>query len=387
MLYPLSQDNLLSILCVQPGDSVPAAERTRPRYEDALHVCEFIQSQVLGTDGELRMAVPPSQRHRVQNLLYISGSLRYVMDRPDARSSAISLHLKALDFLMRPSFPRNETETYETVDIVIAVCVAGLLAGPTTPLPVELAIALGLSDVSMFSAHMMEHSFNILEAVHSAGSRLTDILLRLGGGTLPMILLLPSQVSRLPSLLFSSSAGVLPGLCVRSRQNAALEIPPDTPHARRMTSTVLLTLARIFQDVSTASQLTLPSRGSPIPASTSLVLLFYYLALAICPSPATCNNMGIILSNVSASTLTTDSDGRRKVVSGQVLASAYYRQGLSQDGAHPHLLTNLGSLLKDQGEIDQAIQYVLPLLRRDVVISIGSPVCMPKQSKSSPTLM
>ena len=306
------------------------------------------------------MEVPPAQRHRVQNLLYTNGSLRYVMDRPDSRSSAITVHLKALDLLMRPSHPNGDNEAYSAVDVVVAVCVAGLLAnaGPSTPLTSELTRALGISDSSRFSSRMLEQNFDVLDAVRSAGPLLIDTLLKMGGGILPMTLLLPNQVSRLPSLLFPSYAGVLPGLYDKATKDPVIEPPPDVPHARRMTSTVLLTLARIFQHVSTTSQLTLPIKGSPVRASTSLVLLFYYLALAIYPSPATCNNMGIILSTVSVSTLATDSHGEQEVVNGQVLANAYYKKGLLQDSSHPHLLTNLGSLLKDQGKIDEAIRCV-----------------------------
>lgn len=344
-----------------PSDESNSGQSISPRYEDALFVCEFVQSQVLNENGCFLVDVPPAQRHRVQSLLYTNGSLRYIMDHSDSRSSAISLHLRALDLLMRPSNPRSDNDGYSTVDVVIAVCVAGLLASAEsdTPLASDIACALGISNSSRFSSRVLEQGFNVLDGVHNAGPRLIETLLRMGGGILPMTLLLPDQVSRLPSILFASSSGILPGLCDHSLKPPLNgESPIDVTPALRMTSTVLLTLARIFQHVSTTSQSTLPVKGISVRASTSLVLLFYYLALAIYPSPATCNNLGIILSTVSASTLTTDSHGQQEVVNGQVLAKAYYRKGLSQDGAHPHLLTNLGSLLKDQGKIDEAILCV-----------------------------
>lgn len=357
----------MGALCV-PSDGGRIGQSISPRYEDALFVCEFVQSQVLSANGELLVEVPLEQWHRVQNLLYINGSLRYVMGRPDSRSSAISLHLKALDLLMRPSKPRSDRETYSAVDVVISVCVAGLLvsAGPNTTLASnsEIAWALGISDCSRFSSRILEQSFDILDAVHNAGPRLIDTLLRIGGGILPMTLLLPDQVSRLPSVLFASYAGVLPGLFDKTVWDTPeMDPPPNAPHTRRMTSTVLLTLARIFQHASTTSQHTLSIKGTPVRASTSLVLLFYYLALAIYPSPTTCNNMGIILSTVSLSTMTIGSHGQQEIVNGQVLANAYYRKGLAQDSSHPHLLTNLGSLLKDQGKIDEAIRWVAMCLR------------------------
>ncbi|KAF8527916.1 glycosyl transferase family 41-domain-containing protein [Hysterangium stoloniferum] len=350
-------DNLLGVLCVTADQN----SIYRPRYEDALYVCSYVQSHILSDNGELLINVPPSQRHRVQNLLHTHGSLQYIMDSPHARSRAISLHLKALDFIMRPPCEPNNSgnaNVYTAVDVVVAVCVAGLLAsaGPDTPLASDLARALGIPDASRFSVGILEQSFNILEAVSHAGPRLVDTLLRMGGGILPMTLLLPDQVARLPCLLFASSAGALPGLYDIPREGTPpSESPPDTLKARQMTASVLLTLARVFQHVSTSSQTTLSIRGTLVRASTSLVLLFYYLALAIHPSPATCNNIGIILSTVSLSIMTTDGNGHQEVVNGQLLAYAYYKKGLSHDNAHPHLLTNLGSLLKDQGKIDEAI--------------------------------
>jgi len=266
--------------------------------------------------------------------------------------------------MLRPAQRTTDNAEYNSVDVVIAVCAAGILAGagPDTPLASELARALGIADSSRFTAGMLEQSFDVLGAVHRAGPRLIETLLRMGGGILPMTLLLPDQVARLPSLLFPLSAGVLPGLSDISTNpgNPAslVELHTEAVDARRMTSTVLLTLARIFQHVSTTSQVSLSIKGVSVRASTSLVLLFYYLAMAIHPSPATCNNMGIILSGVSVSTSTVDVHGKREVVNGQILANAYYRKGLAQDGGHPHLLTNLGSLLKDQGRIDEAIRCV-----------------------------
>ena len=53
----------------------------------------------------------------------------------------------------------------------------------------------------------------------------------------------------------------------------------------------------------------------------------------------------------------TGPDGQ--VLDGTALARMYYTAGLQLDGKHPHLLTNLGSLLKDQGQAEQAIKCVI----------------------------
>lgn len=39
----------------------------------------------------------------------------------------------------------------------------------------------------------------------------------------------------------------------------------------------------------------------------------------------------------------------------QQLALQYYEAGLKLDPKHPHLYTNLGSLLKDMGQLPQAV--------------------------------
>lgn len=346
----------MGVLCISEdrGDH----QTSQPRYRDALYVCEYVKSRIFNGEGELVHHIPFNQRYRLQNLLYTLGSLQHAIHSPDSSSqtNAITSYFKALDVMLRPPLNKGaDTHNYTSVDILVAVCIAGLLAsaGPDTPLASEIARALGIADSSRFTANILEESFNILEAVHSAGPLLIETLLRLGGGILPMTLLLPPQVARLPPLLFSRFSGTLPGLSDHSQDSTCQN---ESENARRMTSAVLLTLARKFQRVSTISQVTLTIKGVCVRSSTSLVLLFYFLAMAIHPSPGTCNNMGILLSGISLSTSTIDINRQREIVNGQILANAYYRRGLAQDNSHPYLLTNLGSLLKEQGRIDEAIK-------------------------------
>jgi len=92
-----------------------------------------------------------------------------------------------------------------------------------------------------------------------------------------------------------------------------------------------------------------------IPPSSSLLLSLYYIAITLHPSPSTCNNLGILLSTIpSTLTLNNHSQGRR-VINGQQIAHTFYLQGLQKDQNHPHLYTNLGSLLKDMGQLSQAV--------------------------------
>jgi len=77
--------------------------------------------------------------------------------------------------------------------------------------------------------------------------------------------------------------------------------------------------------------------------------------LALSPSPSLYNNIGVALSGLSAVPM-DDVHGNHQALTGQALAKTYYEMGLHLDPAHPHLLTNYGTLLKDQGLLTEAIQ-------------------------------
>ncbi|KAK9362949.1 glycosyl transferase family 41-domain-containing protein [Lipomyces starkeyi] len=132
------------------------------------------------------------------------------------------------------------------------------------------------------------------------------------------------------------------------------------------TANTLLTLAKILQDAiasgvaggdtsnanqqartdgKTANANTLVQITGRIPSAFD-VLPLYYLSLALHPSPSTANNIGILLASLApALPMPTEHS----------LALEYYRYGLSLDSRHPHLYTNLGSLLKDQGRLVHAV--------------------------------
>lgn len=331
------------------------------RFKDAVRVCEFVESHVLNDNGELLIDIPHSQRHRIQGLLYTHGNLSLIDDSGENLNIAVSLFLKALDLIMRSSDPAEQSYSHSSIDVILAVCVAGLLAGadPDTLTAPEITRALGISYPFKCHVELLNQNFNILQAVFHGGPRLIENLLRMGNGTLPMTFLFPEQASRLPFLLFPSYYGNLPGLVSSGSTSSHSHSFLDPSPARKMTATILLALARTFQSGSSGNQPSLVAKGVTIRGSTSLVLLFYYLAVAIDPSPAICNNMGIILSTVPLSAALKDGDSSSETVNGQVIAKAYYTKGLAQDSSHPHLLTNLGSLLKDQGKIEEAIRLFL----------------------------
>ncbi|KIV90444.1 hypothetical protein PV10_07751 [Exophiala mesophila] len=140
----------------------------------------------------------------------------------------------------------------------------------------------------------------------------------------------------------------------------------DPPYARQAavstTSNSLLSLAKIYQDgMSNATNI-----GSLKSPSTRDILALYYLSLSLQRSPSTANNVGILLAGVQQTVhpthLAESNFSQISNIAGVVagsgisLALMYYNYGLNIDQKHAHLFTNLGSLLKDIGQLGAAIK-------------------------------
>ncbi|KAI0472196.1 glycosyl transferase family 41-domain-containing protein [Xylariaceae sp. FL0804] len=166
-------------------------------------------------------------------------------------------------------------------------------------------------------------------------------------------LLLPPERARRTAQLVFAAQGELPGL----------SFVPDgvaKKSAISTTSNSLLSLAKIFQDAM--------SNGGSYPSlirhppGVGDILALYYLSLSLSESPSTANNVGILLASVQQPTPASAPPPQLIEIpgitpgSGLALALAYYNYGLSLDAKHVHLHTNLGSLLKDVGQLDLAIQ-------------------------------
>ncbi|PGH16050.1 hypothetical protein AJ79_02030 [Helicocarpus griseus UAMH5409] len=169
------------------------------------------------------------------------------------------------------------------------------------------------------------------------------------------VLLYPDKALQTAKLVFRPQGG-LPGF-----QHIPEGIAKKA--AISTTSNSLLSLAKIYQDgMSTSS----PSGSSKTSTGVRDILALYYLSLSLQPSPSTANNVGILLASIqqngppnapraSGENQLPDIPG---VVpgSGIALALAYYNYGLNLDSKHAHLYTNLGSLLKDIGQLPAAIK-------------------------------
>ncbi|KAL1998206.1 hypothetical protein VTN02DRAFT_6654 [Thermoascus thermophilus] len=127
-------------------------------------------------------------------------------------------------------------------------------------------------------------------------------------------------------------------------------------------SNSLLSLAKIYQDGMSNSS----AHGVvKVPTGVRDILALYYLSLSLQPSPSTANNVGILLAGIQQTgPVKPRASGEIQhpevpgVVpgSGISLALAYYNYGLNLDSRHAHLYTNLGSLLKDIGQLQAAIR-------------------------------
>lgn len=170
------------------------------------------------------------------------------------------------------------------------------------------------------------------------------------------ILLHPEPALQTAKLCFPPH-GQLPGL----------KYVPSDVMARKAaistTSNSLLSLAKIFQD----GMATNSPKATAFQSNYGVreILALYYLSLSLQPSPSTANNVGILLASVQQSApskrIPVSNTMQRPTVPGLVpgsgiaLALAYYHYGLMLDNRHAHLYTNLGSLLKDIGQLEAAI--------------------------------
>uniref|UniRef100_V5ER50 protein O-GlcNAc transferase n=2 Tax=Kalmanozyma brasiliensis (strain GHG001) TaxID=1365824 RepID=V5ER50_KALBG len=381
-------ENLLGVMCSThppPAQSQAGSQSSsnesppaQPRFEEALHLCEHVESHVVGeqnTPGvSLPLCLPPNlpltQTPRLQNLFYAKGNLKFVLPESGAVPAAAE-YQKAVEVVLS----RDAANCYSLRDLVVATCAVGLLSmGAMLPgtaaaaAALEIAVALGINSTNPeHAAILASGAFNrfcpggILALVKVSGEVVVSTLLRLGNGQLPMLLLLPEAATQLCKVIFAETTGNLPALVqspLPSKPQNPATLQQAQKQAAQTASTILLTLAKLFQDA-TASPMAGPHGPltlGGIPPSTSLLLPLYYLSISMHASASTCNNLGILLSSIPVVTTVINAAGQPQQLNGQALAMQYYTQGLQLDPKHPHIYTNLGSLLKDLGHLNEAIK-------------------------------
>lgn len=352
LMYRL-QDNLLGLLLTL-AHSAQDSNRTGVLYARALDVCEFVERNVLGNNGKLSMPVSPRDLPRLQKVLLTSAAIRGL----NKSSSTVETYFRALELVISPPSAYATGGGYSTRELIIATFLAMyiLQPSPSHKLPPELVNVLGLPE-DVTTTSLLDSDFDALTAAREHGDDVLKVLIQLGGNALPFMLLFPEQAMRLPNLLFRRSGGALPAICVQVPGKN--EGKPVSEAVRQetnvMTGTILLALAKRYQD-HLSSEVSLPGFDRKLNVNHALSIMFYYLALSLFPSPSTYNNIGIVLSMLSMTFEYADAQGEPTTMDGSTLARVYYTTGLRMDPVHPHLLTNLGSLFKDQGSIEEAIQ-------------------------------
>lgn len=290
-------ENLLGLLTTsKAADSSRNQVASSPRHEEAYHLCCTVEDHILGGlsfndfTKSATHRLPTVQMPRFLGLLYIKGNMCFALNRAeDARIE----YEKALQLMF------GGMSIMEVIQRI-------LVLHTHSPNPVPRLDELLRFEVSQYAPILVD----------------PDICMQVAGRVFP------------------DSGGVLPGLASLPRPTDNRQQSPFTT-ANNTVSAIILTLAKLYQDASPSAQ--------PL----SMLLPLYYLSMSLCPSPSTCNNLGILLCNIPAPPPTP---AQLHPPSGSALALQYYTRGLQIDNRHPHLYTNLGSLLKDMGNINEAIR-------------------------------
>lgn len=242
-------------------------------------------------------------------------------------------------------------------------------AGQTTDLAISEIESLTETIANVMLAWYMEERDHIANVPVSTTSALLvspkkamKVRFKLYGdlGLPPLLLRLTlMQCPGLGKLTKGKEAGY--ELAGRDPENGRVTVPPSVlPLFQSITITManaLLNLAKTLQDgIHSGKTDHAISFNSRSPTFYDILSL-YLLSLSLNPSASTANNIGILLNSLS-----TSMPNRSHVRS---LALLYYQYGLSLDSKHPHLYTNLGSLLKEQGKLQPAINMYLNAVKCD----------------------
>lgn len=200
-------------------------------------------------------------------------------------------------------------------------------------------------------------NFDVLQGVHDAGDDFIRLLIDPATGTLPNVILLPDQIHQLSASVLSSQKGYLPG--IRTTQlPTELSDEQYCQESKMAMASVLVCLARRFQTSHTTELFNISDK--PICTVEALALIMHYLAASLFPNASTLNDIGVLLCGLGSGALVTSIYGEQ--TDAREVARLYYEKGLQLDPSHPHLLSNLGSLLKDAGHMTRAIGCALQAL-------------------------
>lgn len=186
----------------------------------------------------------------------------------------------------------------------------------------------------------------------------------------PAPLLFPAEVIRLPSMLWPSTHGSLPSVSVSITPGNPLNgFPMERVKAltNMATSRLLRMWAKAVQGVLETQSPTSGGQTAPAPvpcsafqATQSLVILAEYLALALYPTAASYNEVGMLLSSLDSPSNTPRSSGSSPpgATTGHSFSKVYFEAALEVEPRNAHLFTNMGSYWKKERNYDEAIRFV-----------------------------
>jgi len=325
------QDALLSELMILPTLS-----------EQALLFCHDLCTHLKVANDRLLASVTPQHAHR---LLNVFTSVANIQQKVEGNTSSTLRHyVDAIETGIRLSPPLYSRNSLTFRDIVLASWFASFTFStlPPSAEPSNILHAIQSHAGANHLPRFEDTSLALVHAVHDASDDFIGAMLDPTTGTLPNVVLFPDQAQMLSTLIFTSPH-TTSDMCA-----PVLHSSQSTHEIKTVTSSALLTLARRIQEGASIADL-----GLDIPhcSNKALALLLHYLALSLFPSASAFNDTGVILCSLSGHAATNFP----RVASGRDVARLYYEKGLQIDPTHPHLLSNFGSLLKDEGHINYAI--------------------------------
>jgi len=183
----------------------------------------------------------------------------------------------------------------------------------------------------------------------------------------PTIPLFPEEALGLLLTLWPSTHGILPSVALSTAHGSSrgdVWIERLKASTNTATSKLLRTWATRVQDLletqlSTTKDRAVPATipGSIFQATLSLVVLADYLVLSLSPTAMSYNDLGIVLSSPNTQPR-IHRPNPPNGTTGHNLSRVYFEAGLEVDPHNVHLLTNLGSYWKKEGNYEEAIRFV-----------------------------
>ncbi|KLO14446.1 hypothetical protein SCHPADRAFT_826424 [Schizopora paradoxa] len=348
-IRPSFWDAVYNVLSVYFSPS-PITSEDHPKARDAMHLCEFVQSEIVGYDGKLKCAIPPSDIPRLQNIFCISGNLRASF-HPNFGEECLRDYGMAISIVLSIDGHGG----YSIRHLILAACITGLSLCDAIPQDLnELANGQGVSLSPIDKDNAAD-----TDLISFVKNTELDLLRVLCGPAklLPAIFLSPEQASRMVSIILAPSKGFFPALCEKTQHGGGVMIPSVSvkDESSRVASFALLGIAKRLQENGAKGTRDSLFDGVFQP-SPSLMLLLYYLTYAFSPSTSTCNNLGILLSTAPWTNSVSSKSFNAKNNFPQDLARTFYEIGLQMEEQNPHILVNLGSLIRESGDSDGAIK-------------------------------